>query len=285
MVSLGLSTVADLLPFVAGELAAGRSVIVDNTLPGAADRAPFVELGRAAGVRVVSVRLESTKVDALARNAGRMGAARVPDVAVHAVAKRLEDVTAGEGFDELFVARCAVGGGFEVGEARAGSSASSLVLSPEVANVPRGVVAAIVSTADPEKARAVRRLVAGMGGTWDGEAVESLAAAWGCALADVQALVIEASIEAGRCALPPELAREEALATLRSVRDKAATAADFKSQIVAAGEILKIQLAAAEGDGETMTKAQFVALARRLLEAVGPYPGAREAAIAVLSGG
>jgi hypothetical protein len=146
-------------------------------------------------------------------------------------------------------------------------------------------VAAVVTTADPEKARAVRRLVAGMGGTWDGEAVESLAAAWGCALADVQALVIEASIEAGRCALPPELAREEALATLRSVRDKAATAADFKSQIVAAGEILKIQLAAAEGDGETMTKAQFVALARRLLEAVGPYPGAREAAIAVLSGG
>ena len=153
------------------------------------------------------------------------------------------------------------------------------------AALPSAVVAAVVTTADPEKARAVRRLVAGMGGTWDGEAVESLAAAWGCALADVQALVIEASIEAGRCALPPELAREEALATLRSVRDKAATAADFKSQIVAAGEILKIQLAAAEGDGETMTKAQFVALARRLLEAVGPYPGAREAAIAVLSGG
>ena len=153
------------------------------------------------------------------------------------------------------------------------------------AALPSAVVAAVVTTADPEKARAVRRLVAGMGGTWDGEAVESLAASWGCALADVQALVIEASIEAGRCALPPELAREEALATLRSVRDKAATAADFKSQIVAAGEILKIQLAAAEGDGETMTKAQFVALARRLLEAVGPYPGAREAAIAVLSGG
>ena len=153
------------------------------------------------------------------------------------------------------------------------------------AALPSAVVAAVVTTADPEKARAVRRLVAGMGGTWDGEAVESLAAAWGCALGDVQALVIEASIEAGRCALPPELAREEALATLRSVRDKAATAADFKSQIVAAGEILKIQLAAAEGDGETMTKAQFVALARRLLEAVGPYPGAREAAIAVLSGG
>ena len=150
------------------------------------------------------------------------------------------------------------------------------------AALPSAVVAAVVTTADPEKARAVRRLVAGMGGTWDGEAVESLAAAWGCALADVQALVIEASIEAGRCALPPELAREEALATLRSVRDKAATAADFKSQIVAAGEILKIQLVAAEGDGETMTKAQFVALARRLLEAVGPYPGAREAAIRVM---
>jgi transposase len=148
------------------------------------------------------------------------------------------------------------------------------------AALPSAVVAAVVTTADPEKARAVRRLVAGMGGTWDGEAVESLAAAWGCALADVQALVIEASIEAGRCALPPELAREEALAVLRWVRDEAKKAADFKSVTAATAEILKIQLAAGEGEG--LTKAQFVALARRLLEAVAPYPGAREAAIRVM---
>jgi len=112
------------------------------------------------------------------------------------------------------------------------------------------------------------------------EAVESLASSWGCALSDVQALVIEASIQAGRCALPPELAREEALATLRWVRDKAKDAADFRSATAATAEILKVQLAAGEGEG--LTKAQFVALARRLLEAVAPYPGAREAAIRVM---
>lgn len=147
-------------------------------------------------------------------------------------------------------------------------------------DLPRDVSTAIVTVAPQDKARAVRRLVAGMGGTWDGEAVESLAQSWGCGLAEVQALVIEASIQAGRCALPPELAREEALAVLRWVREEAKKAADFKSVTAATAEILKVQLAAGEGEG--LTKAQFVALARRLLEAVAPYPGAREAAIRVM---
>ncbi len=147
-------------------------------------------------------------------------------------------------------------------------------------DLPRDVSAAIVTVAPQDKARAVRRLVAGMGGTWDGSAVESLAVSWGCGLAEVQALVIEASIQAGRCSLPPELAREEALAVLRWVREEAKKAADFKSVTAATAEILKIQLAAGEGEG--LTKAQFVALARRLLEAVAPYPGAREAAIRVM---
>lgn len=147
-------------------------------------------------------------------------------------------------------------------------------------DLPRDVSTAIVTVAPQDKARAVRRLVAGMGGTWDGEAVESLASSWGCGLAEVQALVIEASIQAGRCALPPELAREEALAVLRWVREEAKKAADFKSVTAATAEILKVQLAAGEGEG--LTKAQFVALARRLLEAVAPYPGAREAAIRVM---
>lgn len=151
-------------------------------------------------------------------------------------------------------------------------------LPPEL---PADVSQAIVATADPDKARAVRRLVAGMnGGAWDGEALESLAATWECSLADVQALVIEASIAAGKCVLPPELAREEALAALRHVREKAKSAADWKSVTLATGEILKIQLAA--GEGESLSKAQFVDLARRLIAAVAPYPGAREAAIRVM---
>ncbi len=149
--------------------------------------------------------------------------------------------------------------------------------------LPADVSAAIVSIADADKARAVRRLVQGMGGTWDGGAVESLAVTWGCAVADVQALVIEAAIQAGRCILPPELAREEAIAMLRYVREKAKTAADWKSVTLAVQELLKVQLAASESS-EMLTKAQFVALARQLLDAVAPFPGAREAMIGVLSG-
>ena len=95
--------------------------------------------------------------------------------------------------------------------------------------------------------------------------------------------MIEAAIQAGRCILPPELAREEAIATLRHVREKAKTAADWKSVTLAAQELLKVQLAASDAS-ETLTKAQFVALARQLLDAVTPFPGAREAMIGVLSG-
>jgi hypothetical protein len=149
--------------------------------------------------------------------------------------------------------------------------------------LPADVSAAIVSIADVDKARAVRRLVQGMGGTWDGGAVESLAATWGCAVADVRALVIEAAILAGANVLPPELAREESLAVARRARDKASTAADWKSVLLAQAHIDKIQLP--PPDPDSLTKAQFVALARRLLEAVTPFPGAREAMIGVLSGG
>lgn len=172
----------------------------------------------------------------------------------------------------------------DVGEASASSELGEALIAPDViegSSLPSDVAGAIVSRADPDKARAVRRLVAGMGGVWDGEAVASLAVTWGCALADVQALVIEASIEAGRCALPPELAREEALATLRWVRDKAKDAADFRSATVAAGEILKIQLAAQEAS-DVLTKAQFVALARQLAAAVAPWPEAHKALMGVL---
>ena len=152
--------------------------------------------------------------------------------------------------------------------------------------LPADVSAAIVSIADADKARAVRRLVQGMqgaGGVWDGSSVESLAATWGCAVADVRALVIEAAILAGANVLPPELAREESLAVARRARDKASTAADWKSVLLAQAHIDKIQLP--PPDPDSLTKAQFVALARRLLEAVTPFPGAREAMIGVLSGG
>lgn len=166
-------------------------------------------------------------------------------------------------------------------EATAETLVQAAAIGPvEAVDVPGDVRAAIVTVADPEKARAVRRLVQGMGGKWDGEAVEALAVTWGCAVEDVRALVIEAAILAGAQVLPPELAREESLAVARRARDKAETAADWKSVLLAQAHIDGLQLKGREGEG--LTKAQFVALARELLEAVKPFPGAYEAAIAVM---
>jgi predicted kinase len=87
---------------VIGEaLAAGRSVVVDNTNPTPLARAPLIELGRRHGARVIACWFASTVQDAVARNRLREGKARVPDVAIFVTAKKLVPPTLEEGFDEV----------------------------------------------------------------------------------------------------------------------------------------------------------------------------------------
>ena len=95
-------------------LEAGRSVVVDNTNPAVEDREPLVRLGQELGARLVGYYFESSVRESLARNKGREGRARVPDVAVYATAKRLVPPSYEEGFDDLFAVRIAGGLGFEV---------------------------------------------------------------------------------------------------------------------------------------------------------------------------
>jgi len=71
-------------------LAVGRSLVVDNTNPTVLDRAELIELARRHGARVVGYYFESRLADCLARNRLRTGKERVPDVALRAVAKKLE---------------------------------------------------------------------------------------------------------------------------------------------------------------------------------------------------
>jgi predicted kinase len=85
------------------ELAAGRSVVVDNTSPTPAVRAPLIAAGRRHGARVIACFFETTVKDALARNRLREGKARVPDVAMFVTAKKLVPPTLEEGFDEVRV--------------------------------------------------------------------------------------------------------------------------------------------------------------------------------------
>jgi predicted kinase len=94
-------------------LLAGKSVVVDNTNPTAADRQTLITLARAHGARVVGYYFESSVPECRARNQAREGTARVPDVAIYTTIKRLERPARGEGFDELFHARI-VESGFEV---------------------------------------------------------------------------------------------------------------------------------------------------------------------------
>lgn len=83
-------------------LAAGRSVIVDNTNPRAADRAPIVAIARHFGADVAGYYFPTEAQTALRRNRARQGRDRVPDVAIFVAKKRLEPPTYAEGFDHLF---------------------------------------------------------------------------------------------------------------------------------------------------------------------------------------
>jgi predicted kinase len=92
---------------VAGLLAEGRSVVVDNTNPGPAERAPLVAAARAAGVAVRAVWLDTPVARCLEHNEARTGRARVPLVGVHATRARLTPPVPEEGFDRVDVVRAA----------------------------------------------------------------------------------------------------------------------------------------------------------------------------------
>lgn len=88
---------------IAQSLAAGRSVVVDNTNPTIVARAPLIEIGRAYRARVVAYFFDTTPKDAIARNHLREGKARVPPPAIYLTARKLVPPSLEEGFDEVKV--------------------------------------------------------------------------------------------------------------------------------------------------------------------------------------
>ncbi len=95
-------------------LSRGASVVVDNTNPTRAERAPLVTIAQAHGARVVAYFFDVPLAEARARNARREGRARVPDVALFVTAKKLEVPAADEGFDAVVRVRVREGAGFEL---------------------------------------------------------------------------------------------------------------------------------------------------------------------------
>jgi predicted kinase len=95
-------------------LAAGVSAVVDNTSPSVADRAEVIAVARELGVRVIGYYFSATARDAVGRNRGREGKARVPNVAIFTTAKRMTVPSRDEGFDELYQVAIREDGDFEV---------------------------------------------------------------------------------------------------------------------------------------------------------------------------
>jgi predicted kinase len=98
-------------------LAAKQPFVVDNTNPTRADRARYIVPARAAGMRVIGWYFASSIAEALARNAARSGAQRIPDAGIRGTHARLELPRWDEGFDELHYV-CIVDGRFRVEEWR-----------------------------------------------------------------------------------------------------------------------------------------------------------------------
>ena len=86
-------------------LAAGRSVVVDNTNVTVLGRARLIALARQHGARTTGYYFDTNPANALRRNRMREGNARVPDVAIFTLRKRMEPPSLDEGFDELWAAR------------------------------------------------------------------------------------------------------------------------------------------------------------------------------------
>jgi predicted kinase len=83
-------------------LRAKQPFVVDNTNVTREKRATYIALANKARFRVVAYFFDCGVDEALKRNEQRAEKARVPNVAIYAMAKKLEPPTCDERFDELF---------------------------------------------------------------------------------------------------------------------------------------------------------------------------------------
>lgn len=83
-------------------LRAKQPFVLDNTNVTREKRAGYIAQAKAARFRIVGYFFDCPVKEALQRNEQRIGKARVPAVAIHAMAKKLEPPQLDEGFDELF---------------------------------------------------------------------------------------------------------------------------------------------------------------------------------------
>ena len=95
-------------------LAVGARAVIDNTNPTRSARARFVGPARACGYEVIAYHVEASATDALARNAQREPARRVPDKAVLGTLAKLSPPTYDEGFSAIYRVRLGPDGAYDV---------------------------------------------------------------------------------------------------------------------------------------------------------------------------
>ncbi len=95
-------------------LAAGQSVVVDNTHPSRADRVALIEQAHRHGARVVGYVFDSDPQACRRRNQQREPRACVPEVAFRMFEARYEPPDLGEGYDALYRVTLREASGFEV---------------------------------------------------------------------------------------------------------------------------------------------------------------------------
>ena len=83
-------------------LQTGQRFVIDNTNPSIEERSRYIGPAKEAGFKIVGYFFESLLSDAIRRNEGREGKARIPVKGVGGTYKRLQIPTLAEGYDNLY---------------------------------------------------------------------------------------------------------------------------------------------------------------------------------------
>lgn len=82
--------------------ASGKSMVIDNTNPTAADRTRYISKAKKNGYHITGYFFQSRISDCVERNEKREGKAKVPRTAIAATSNKLEMPCYAEGFDKLY---------------------------------------------------------------------------------------------------------------------------------------------------------------------------------------
>lgn len=99
-------------------LKTGQRFVVDNTNPSAKERRRYTEPALAANFSLTAYYFEISMAEAIRRNAGRPGKARIPEKGIGGTRKRLEVPKPEEGFSQIYKVQLHPNNYFSVAEIR-----------------------------------------------------------------------------------------------------------------------------------------------------------------------